>query len=77
MSSDAEVVETARGPVEFQRRGEAPYVLVLHGTPGGHVHSFLPRISSEKDLAQLHRRGPAICARQLKPALALMPPLMR
>ncbi len=37
----AEVVETARGPVECARRGEAPYVVILHGTPGGHTASFM------------------------------------
>ncbi len=37
----AEVVETARGTVEFARRGEAPYVVLLHGTPGGHSASIL------------------------------------
>lgn len=31
----AEIVETARGAVEFARRGEPPYVVLLHGTPGG------------------------------------------
>ena len=37
----SEVAETARGPVEFARRGEAPYVVILHGTPGGHPASFM------------------------------------
>ena len=37
----AEVVETARGAVEFARRGEPPYVVLLHGTPGGHTASIL------------------------------------
>ncbi len=32
----AEVVDTARGPVEVQRRGDPPYVLIVHGTPQGH-----------------------------------------
>ena len=41
MNAASEVVETARGPVEFARRGEAPYVMILHGTPGGHPASFL------------------------------------
>lgn len=30
------VVETACGPMEFQCRGAAPWVLFLHGTPGGY-----------------------------------------
>ena len=41
LNAAAEVVMTARGPVEFARRGEAPYVVVLHGTPQGHHASFL------------------------------------
>ena len=41
LNAASEVVETARGAVEFARRGEAPYVLILHGTPGGHSASFL------------------------------------
>ena len=36
IDSGGEIAETARGPVEFQRRGEPPYILFLHGTPGGH-----------------------------------------
>jgi hypothetical protein len=39
VNAASEVVETARGPVEFARRGEAPYVMILHGTPGGHPAS--------------------------------------
>lgn len=40
---DGELVETACGPVEFQRRGEPPYLLVLHGTPGGHHQGVFAR----------------------------------
>ena len=36
IQSGGEIAETARGSVEFQRRGEPPYILFLHGTPGGH-----------------------------------------
>ena len=36
LNAASEVIETSRGPVEFARRGEAPYVLLLHGTPQGH-----------------------------------------
>ncbi len=36
INSGGEIAETARGPVEFQRRGEPPYIVFLHGTPGGH-----------------------------------------
>ena len=41
LNTASEVVETARGPVEFARRGEAPYVVILHGTPQGHHASFI------------------------------------
>ena len=37
----SEVVDTACGPVEFARRGDAPYVLIFHGTPQGHHASFI------------------------------------
>lgn len=36
----SEVVETARGPVELARRGQAPFVLLFHGGPGGHDQGF-------------------------------------
>jgi len=41
LEQGAEVVETARGPVEYQRRGSAPYVLFFHGGSGGYDTSFL------------------------------------
>lgn len=41
LNSDSEVVETSRGQVEFARHGEAPYVLIFHGTPQGHHASFM------------------------------------
>ena len=41
LNAASEVVETARGPVEFARRGDPPYVLILHGTPQGHHASFV------------------------------------
>ena len=40
LNAASEVVETARGPVEFARRGEAPYVVIFHGTPQGHNASI-------------------------------------
>ncbi len=40
LNGASEVVETARGPVEFARRGEAPYVVIFHGTPQGHNASI-------------------------------------
>ena len=36
LDAASEVVDTARGPVEFARAAEAPFVLQFHGTPGGH-----------------------------------------
>ena len=41
LNAASEVVETPRGAVEFARRGEPPYVLILHGTPQGHNASFI------------------------------------
>ena len=41
LNAASEVVETARGPVEFARRGAAPYVMIFHGTPQGHQASFI------------------------------------
>ena len=32
----AEVADTSRGPVEFARVGDPPYILFLHGSPGGY-----------------------------------------
>ena len=40
LNAASEVVETACGPVEFARRGEAPYVMIFHGTPQGHNASI-------------------------------------
>lgn len=41
LNAASEVVETARGPVEFARHGDPPYILILHGTPQGHHASFV------------------------------------
>lgn len=41
LEQGAEVVETAKGPVEVQRRGSAPYVLYFHGGSGGYDTSFV------------------------------------
>ena len=41
LNAASAVVETACGPVEFARRGGAPYVLIVHGTPQGHNASFM------------------------------------
>jgi pimeloyl-ACP methyl ester carboxylesterase len=40
LESAGEVVETARGPVEFSRRGGSPNVVLFHGGPGGHDQGF-------------------------------------
>ena len=40
LNAASEVNETARGPVEFARRGDAPYVVIFHGTPQGHNASI-------------------------------------
>lgn len=32
----SELAETSRGPVEFVRIGEPPYILFFHGSPGGY-----------------------------------------
>lgn len=41
LNAASEVVDTSRGPVEVARHGEAPYVLIMHGTPQGHNASFI------------------------------------
>ncbi len=40
LNAASEVVQTARGAVEFARHGAAPYVLIFHGTPQGHHASY-------------------------------------
>ena len=32
----AEIVETAKGKVEYSKKGNAPYILCIHGMPGMH-----------------------------------------
>ena len=34
--SKSDIAQTARGPVEYSKKGNAPYILALHGTPGTH-----------------------------------------
>ncbi|MCY3923517.1 MAG: alpha/beta hydrolase [Chloroflexi bacterium] len=41
LNAVSQVVETSRGAVEFVRRGDAPFVLIFHGTPQGHHASFM------------------------------------
>ena len=32
----SEIIQTKKGPIEISKKGNAPYVLCLHGTPGIH-----------------------------------------
>ena len=72
LNAASEVIETACGPVEFARRGEAPYAVIFHGTPQGHNASIFgerhrvrrapsrPRERAHtrsRHLADLDRRG--------------------
>lgn len=41
LNAVSDVVETSRGAVEFARHGDAPYVLLFHGTPQGHHASVM------------------------------------
>ncbi|MCY4616972.1 MAG: alpha/beta hydrolase [Chloroflexi bacterium] len=41
LNAASEVVETAVGPVEYALRGDAPYVVIFHGTPQSHHASFI------------------------------------
>lgn len=41
LNAVSEVVDTSRGRLEFARHGDAPYVLIMHGTPQGHHASFI------------------------------------
>lgn len=36
LNRDSELAETARGPMEYGKEGEAPFVLCVHGGPGGY-----------------------------------------
>ena len=36
LNRGAEVAETARGPLEYRKEGEAPFILCVHGGPGGY-----------------------------------------
>lgn len=35
IQAESRVVPTPQGPVEYQVKGSAPYILLFHGTPGG------------------------------------------
>ena len=34
--SCSQVVQTKKGPIEFSKKGNAPYCVCFHGTPGMH-----------------------------------------
>ena len=36
LEANSEIIETKKGPVEINRKGNAPYMLCFHGTPGIH-----------------------------------------
>lgn len=36
LNRDSELAETALGPMEYRKEGEAPFVLCVHGGPGGY-----------------------------------------
>ena len=36
IDATSEVIQTARGPVEFSKKGQAPFILAFHGAPGSH-----------------------------------------
>jgi pimeloyl-ACP methyl ester carboxylesterase len=36
LEKGSQVIQTARGAVEFKKYGAAPYLMLLHGTPGGY-----------------------------------------
>ena len=36
LSRGSELAETARGPMEYRKEGEAPFLLCVHGGPGGY-----------------------------------------
>ena len=40
ITAGSEVAETPRGPIEYARSGSPPFVMQLHGTPGGYDQSI-------------------------------------
>ena len=40
LSTGSEVADTSRGPIEFALSGSPPFVMQLHGTPGGYDQSI-------------------------------------
>ena len=36
LEANSEIIQTKKGPIEINKRGKAPYMLCLHGTPGIH-----------------------------------------
>ena len=40
LAAGSDLAQTPRGPIEYKKLGEAPFVLQLHGTPGGYDQSL-------------------------------------
>ena len=40
LEAESEVVQTRCGSIEFSRRGQPPFVFLVHGGPGGHDQGF-------------------------------------
>lgn len=38
---ESQIIETARGPIEYARHGDGPPVLLVHGTPGGYDQTLV------------------------------------
>ena len=36
LETNSEIIQTKRGPIEINKKGNAPYILCLHGSPGIH-----------------------------------------
>ncbi len=41
LRSDGKIIETARGPIEYQSIGKGSVVLILHGTLGGYDQGLI------------------------------------
>ena len=36
LEANSEIIMTKKGPIEINKKGNAPYILCLHGSPGMH-----------------------------------------
>ena len=45
MNATSILVETAFGPVEYSKQGQAPYILLMHGSPG--IHDGMAKMGAE------------------------------